>query len=71
MTNDYEMADDNRADLIYGKDKLLAPLKADMTAPPHAMAPGSTDEDYYRGNIRADGLTSLGMPTVKPKEAVL
>jgi NADH-quinone oxidoreductase chain I len=25
MTNDYEMADDNRADLIWGKDKLLAP----------------------------------------------
>ena len=65
MTNDYELADDNRADLIYGKDKLLAPLQPDMTAPPHAMAPGSTDEDYYRGNITADGLaTSLGMPTV-------
>lgn len=57
MTNDYEMADDNRADLIYGKDKLLAPLAPDMTAPPHAMAAGSTDEDYYRGNIRSDGLT--------------
>ena len=56
MTNDYEMADDNRSDLIYGKDKLLAPLKPDMTAPPHAMAEGSTDEDYYRGNITADGL---------------
>ena len=40
MTNDYEMADDNRSDLIYGKDKLLAPLQPDMTAPPHAMAPG-------------------------------
>ncbi|EUA23595.1 4Fe-4S binding domain protein [Mycobacterium xenopi 4042] len=24
MTNDYEMADDNRADLIYEKDRLLA-----------------------------------------------
>lgn len=43
-----------------------------MTAPPHAMAPGSTDEDYYRGNVRSDGLvTLLGMPTVKPREAVL
>ena len=28
-----------------------------MVAPPHAMAEGSTDEDYYRGNISADGLT--------------
>lgn len=57
MTNDYEMADDNRSDLIYGKDKLLAPLTAEMTPPPHGMAAGSTDEDYYRGNITADGLT--------------
>jgi NADH-quinone oxidoreductase subunit I len=67
MTNDYEMADDNRSDLIYDKARLLAPLQPEMTAPPHAMAPGSTDEDYYRGNIRSDGLaTSLGMPSVKP-----
>jgi NADH-quinone oxidoreductase subunit I len=72
MTNDYEMADDNRSDLIYGKAKLLAPLQPDLTAPPHAMAPGSTDEDYYRGNVRSDGLaTPLGMPTVKPRETAL
>jgi NADH-quinone oxidoreductase subunit I len=45
------MADDNRADLIYGKDALLAPLTAGMQAPPHAMAEGATDEDYYRGHI--------------------
>jgi NADH-quinone oxidoreductase subunit I len=54
------MADDNRADLIYGKDKLLAPLAPGMTAPPHPMAPGSTDEDYYRGHIKP---TSTGQPT--------
>ena len=58
MTNDYEMADDNRADLIYGKDKLLAPLQPGMIPPPHAMAPGATDEDYYRGDI--DGCSSRG-----------
>jgi NADH-quinone oxidoreductase subunit I len=23
-----------------------------MVPPPHDMAPGSTDEDYYRGNIK-------------------
>ncbi|MGH3552846.1 MAG: NADH-quinone oxidoreductase subunit NuoI, partial [Mycobacterium sp.] len=51
MTNDYEMADDNRADLIYDKDKLLAPLQPGMVAPPHPMAPGSTDVDYYRADI--------------------
>ena len=51
MTNQYEMADDNRADLIWGKDKLLAPLQPGMQAPPHDMAPGSTDDDYYLGRI--------------------
>ncbi|CAN5400657.1 NADH-quinone oxidoreductase subunit NuoI [soil metagenome] len=55
MTNDYEMADDNRADLIYGKDKLLAPLPAGAQAPPHAMVEGSTDEDYYRGAVTGGG----------------
>lgn len=33
MTGEYEMADDNRAGLIYGKDKLLAPLQPGMAAP--------------------------------------
>ncbi|WP_278313300.1 NADH-quinone oxidoreductase subunit NuoI [Lolliginicoccus levis] len=51
MTNDYEMADDNRAGLIYEKDQLLAPLEPGMTPAPHPMPPGATDEDYYRGNI--------------------
>lgn len=53
MTNEYEMADDNRADLIYGKDRLLAPLEPGMESPPHPMQPGSTDEDYYRGSVIA------------------
>jgi NADH-quinone oxidoreductase subunit I len=53
MTNDYEMADDNRADLIYDKDRLLAPLEPGMTPAPHPMVPGATDEDYYRGDIHA------------------
>ena len=51
MTNEYEMADDNRSDLIYGKDDLLAPLLEGMLTPPHAMVADATDEDYYRGNI--------------------
>ena len=51
MTNDYELADDNRADLIYEKDRLLAPLESTMEAPPHAMYPGTTDENYYRGEV--------------------
>jgi NADH-quinone oxidoreductase chain I len=52
MTNDYEMADDNRADLIYEKDRLLAPLAEGMLAPPHPMPPGVTEADYYRGTVR-------------------
>ncbi|WP_459546757.1 NADH-quinone oxidoreductase subunit NuoH [Nocardia sp. X0981] len=51
MTNEYELTDDNRADLIYEKDRLLAPLTPDMQAPPHAMAPGTTEADYYLGRV--------------------
>ncbi|MCE5290095.1 MAG: NADH-quinone oxidoreductase subunit NuoI [Nocardiaceae bacterium] len=51
MTNEYEMADDNRTGLIYEKVNLLASLDPGMQAPPHAMQPGSTDEDYYFGRI--------------------
>jgi NADH-quinone oxidoreductase subunit I len=51
MTNVYEMADDNRQDLIFGKDKLLAPLQPGMEQPPHPMAPGASDDDYYLGRI--------------------
>ncbi|GAA2420321.1 NADH-quinone oxidoreductase subunit NuoI [Mycolicibacterium llatzerense] len=53
MTNEYEIADDNRSDLIFDKDDLLAPLLAGMQPPPHAMAEGATDEDYYRGSVAA------------------
>jgi NADH-quinone oxidoreductase subunit I len=56
MTNHYEMADDNRADLIYEKDQLLAPLLEGMTPTPHPRAEGATDADYYRGNVTAEGL---------------
>ncbi len=51
MTNEYELADDNRADLIYEKHDLLGPLLGGMAAPPHAMVPGTTETDYYLGNV--------------------
>ncbi|WP_280397650.1 NADH-quinone oxidoreductase subunit NuoH [Nocardia carnea] len=51
MTNEYELTDDNRADLIYEKDRLLAPLAPEMQAPPHAMQPGTTEADYYLGRV--------------------
>jgi NADH-quinone oxidoreductase subunit I len=57
MTNDYEMADDNRAGLIYEKDQLLAPLQPGMTPAPHPRAPGATDADYYRGTVTPAGGT--------------
>lgn len=60
MTNEYELADDNRADLIYEKDRLLAPLQAGMTLPPHAMVPGTTEQDYYLGTIDVLGSLAAG-----------
>ena len=51
MTNEYELADDNRADLIFEKKDLLAPLQPGMAAPPHQMVPGTTDTDYYQGKV--------------------
>jgi NADH-quinone oxidoreductase subunit I len=63
MTNIYEMTDDNRADLIYGKDKLLAPLQPGMAAPPHPMAPGTTDDDYYLGRVKPTGPIPAGEET--------
>jgi NADH-quinone oxidoreductase subunit I len=49
MTNEYELADSSRADLIYEKKNLLAPLLPGMEEPPHAMRLGSDEGDYYRG----------------------
>ena len=50
MTNEYELADDNRADLIFEKNDLLAPLLPGMVAA--AARDGrsaTTTRDYYRG----------------------
>ncbi|MET1132808.1 MAG: NADH-quinone oxidoreductase subunit I, partial [Aeromicrobium sp.] len=43
------LADDNRADLIYEKSDLLAPLLPGMVEPPHAMLISDDHTDYYRG----------------------
>ncbi len=55
MTNDYELADRTRESLIYTKEDLLAPLLGGMLEPPHAMAEGSSETDYYLGNIKSAG----------------
>jgi NADH-quinone oxidoreductase subunit I len=47
MSNDYELADDSRRDLIFTKEQLLAPLGEGMEAPPHPMRLGESETDYY------------------------
>ena len=51
MTNEYELADSSRAELIFGKDRLLAPLGEGMLAPPHPMVDGFEERDYYLGRV--------------------
>ena len=51
MTNFYELADNNRADLIYTKDQLLAPVQQGMLQPPFPMADGLEERDYYLGKV--------------------
>jgi len=51
MTNDFELAGPTRAGLIYEKHDLLAPMGDGMLAAPHPMVPGTTDTDYYRGDV--------------------
>jgi NADH-quinone oxidoreductase subunit I len=48
MTNEYEIADDNRESLIWTKEQLLVPLLETMEAPPHPMRLGNDEKDYYR-----------------------
>ena len=47
MSNDFELADDNRRDLIYTKEQLMAPLLPGMEAPPHPMRLGDDEKAYY------------------------
>ena len=49
MTNEYELADNNRADLIYEKNDLLAPLLPGMIEAPHEMLISDDEHDYYKG----------------------
>lgn len=52
MTNEYELADDSRAKLIFEKADLLAPLRAGMLMPPHPMYPDMNDTNYYNGDVK-------------------
>ncbi len=64
MTNEYELASDSRADLIYTKEQLLAPLLPGMEPPPHPMRLGEAERDYYVGALTNPG-ASAGAQTVE------
>jgi NADH-quinone oxidoreductase subunit I len=51
MTNFYELADNNRADLIFTKDQLLAPVQEGMLPAPHPMVADMEERDYYQGKV--------------------
>jgi NADH-quinone oxidoreductase subunit I len=51
MSHEYELADTSRAAMIYEKQDLLAPLTSQMQAPPHPMADGTTEQNYYAGEF--------------------
>ncbi len=51
MTNFYELADNNRADLIFTKDQLLGPIQDGMLPAPHPMVDGMEEQDYYQGKV--------------------
>jgi NADH-quinone oxidoreductase subunit I len=74
MTNEYELADDNRQDLIFTKEQLLAPLLSGMEAPPHPMRLGDSEQAYYvdvldRARSRAaDAPPGSAGPTVPASE---
>jgi NADH-quinone oxidoreductase subunit I len=49
MTNEFELADDSRASLIYEKSDLLAPLLPGMEQPPHERRLGNDEQTYFLG----------------------
>ena len=63
MTNEYEMADDNRADLIYEQGQAAGSAASRACCRRRTpWAEGATDEDYYRGNVTANGLRDTQKP---------
>jgi NADH-quinone oxidoreductase subunit I len=67
MSNEYELARDNRKDLIFTKEQLLAPLLAGMEQPPHPMRLGDSEKDYYIGALDNPGM-SAGAERVRSSE---
>ena len=65
MTNFYEISAPTRDELIFEKSTLLAPLEDGMLAAPHPMVEGTTDVDYYRGEVT--GPTAAQVEWVKAR----
>jgi NADH-quinone oxidoreductase subunit I len=59
MTNDFELAGPTREGLIFEKQDLLAPMLDGMLAAPHPMVEGTTDTEYYRGEVTAPTPTQV------------
>jgi NADH-quinone oxidoreductase subunit I len=53
MSTDYELAGPSRAGMIFEKQDILATLSPGALAGPHPMAEGTTDTDYYQGQVTA------------------
>lgn len=51
MTNEYEIADDNRQNMIFEKQDLLGPILDGMVPAPHPMVQGCDEADYYAGRV--------------------
>ena len=60
MTNEYELASPSRDELIYTKDRLLAPLQPGMEQPPHPMRLGNDEYDYYARTYAEEGAVPMG-----------
>jgi NADH-quinone oxidoreductase subunit H len=58
MSNEYELANDSRQDLIFTKEQLLAPLLPGMEQPPHPLRLGDSEQDYYVGAIENPGMSA-------------
>ena len=71
MSNEYELADDNRRDLIFTKEQLLAPLRPGMERPPHPMRLGDDERRLLHVASRTTGRCrrpSPARPTTEPLE---
>ncbi|MDQ1249652.1 MAG: NADH-quinone oxidoreductase subunit [Actinomycetota bacterium] len=70
MTHEYELANDNRLDLIYEKSELIAPLLPGMVAPPHAMVEGTDEKDYYNGKVTGATAEQIAAAKARQEESV-